>query len=103
MNEVRPQRLMVTPALSHFGEGESDGSTVHPPESDSKSDAKRTRLRGLPGYRGYLSAAEALPELRSVRLLRFIEEQACDQALSQDLTSDYQVVRAGRKMALWEE
>ncbi len=97
MNEVRPQRLMVTPALSHYGEGESDDSTVHPPESDSKSDAKRTRVRGLSQDRGYLGAPEALPELRSGRLLRFIEEQACDQP------SHHTVLRAGRKLALGEE
>jgi len=43
---------------------------------------------------------ETLPELRSGGLLRFIKEQARHQALSQDLTSDYQIVRARRKLAL---
>ena len=73
---------------------------MHAPESDSQCDTKRTRLRGLSQDRGHLGSSEALPELRSRGLLRFIKEQARHQALSQDLTSDHQVVRAWRELAL---
>ncbi len=63
-------------------------------------DAKRTRLRGLSQDRGHLGSSEALPKLRSRWLLRFIKEQARHQALSQNLTSDHQVVRDWRELAL---
>lgn len=85
MNEVRPQRLMVTPALSHYGEGESHGSTMHLAESDSQCDAKRARLRGLSEDRGYMGTPEALPELWSVG--------CCDSSKNRHATKHYHHTR----------
>ena len=69
--------------------------TAHLIAALEASRAECARLRGVPEERQPLAASADLPDLRPCRLLRLVEEQARNQALSRNRTPDYAVVRAG--------
>ena len=50
--------------------------------------------------RRFLGASAAVPRVRPRRLLRQLEEQACDQAFSCDRTSGHALARTGRDVGL---
>jgi hypothetical protein len=85
----------VPPRLQHHG------PFLHASRSDPRRPARYARgMRGMPAIRGSLGASEAVPELRSRGVLRFLPEPARDQALSFDRSPDRRVLRARRGLAL---
>src|SRR4051794_25417421 len=69
-------------------------------EHDPRCHPERLGLRGLPEDWKWLGAFEAVPHLRSRRLLRFISASARTSALPPGRTSDHSIPRAGRRLAL---
>src|SRR5580692_4604715 len=57
-------------------------------------------MQGMPGDGRYVGSSAIVPRVRSRRLLRFFQEQACDQALSSSQASHHSVVRVRRGLAL---
>src|SRR5438270_4256002 len=69
-----------------------------PPRPHFESPAQDERLRGVPENGRHLGAPSPLRSLRPRRLLRLLEEQARDQALSRYGTPGDQVARARREL-----
>src|SRR5690242_18267274 len=65
--------------------------TVSTYGSDSRCTAAHTGLRGVPEDGRHVGSLAALSHLRPRRLLRFIEEQACDQTFPCDQTSHHAI------------
>src|SRR2546426_72601 len=61
---------------------------MHSPKPDPEGDAFGERLRGLPQDGRSLGTAAHVPQLRTPRLLRFLEGQARDQAFRGDRPPD---------------
>src|SRR5207245_128008 len=57
-------------------------------------------MRGLSENRRHLGPPATVPHVRPRRLLRFVQEQACDEALPGRTSPDRPVVGAGRGLAL---
>lgn len=68
---------------------------LHPHRSDSSCQAAYARMRRVPEDGGYLGSPAAVHDLRACRLLRFFEEQACNQALSRHQAPHHALDRAG--------
>src|SRR5438132_7465572 len=79
---------------SNHGHDES----LHASRTDPESAAAFERLRGMSEDGGYLGAPPVVRGVRSRRVLRLVEEQACDQALPGYRSSDHQVARARREL-----
>src|SRR5215510_10274765 len=73
---------------------------LHTSRSDTGSHAQRKRMRRLFARRGQLAASAPVFDLRARRLLRFLAEQARDEALPLDETSADSFLRAGRRVGV---
>jgi hypothetical protein len=83
----------------HFPRNGNERS-LHTSRSDSGSHAQRKRMRRLFARRRPLAASAPVFDLRSRRLLRFLAEQARDEALPRDETSADSFLRAWRRVGV---
>ena len=94
-----PRPLSRSPPLTRSGEPTMSKTCTHL-NDNSRRDAERARLRGLPQDRRCLASSAALPHLRTRRMLRPVAEPARDQAFSRHPPSDHRRLRSARRLGM---
>jgi EmrB/QacA subfamily drug resistance transporter len=97
-NAMSRRQRRSADAAPERGNRNERGLPAHP--RYPQGEAERARLRGVPEDRFAMGAFAPVPHLWARRLLRFIAQQACHQALSRHRPPDHGRLRSAGRLGL---